>query len=167
MTYFIGIDPGKTGGIVSLHDGSHIDSIEMPVVDKEIDILATLQWLKVIRGWANRDGETFYVGMERASAMPGQGVCSMFSFGTTYGILQGLIVALSPTAWSLFRPKEWQKSMWGSGIASAIDPKGKSIIAAKRLFPEANLHLGPRSGKPHLGIVDALLIAGHTRKIFG
>ena len=46
------------------------------------------------------------------------------------------------------------------GIPKTIDKKGRSKIAAQRKYPELNFVFG-RCRSPHLGCVDATLIAGY------
>lgn len=95
------------------------------------------------------------VVIEKAQARPGQGVSSMFNYGTGFGRLLGWCEAfLVPHM--LVTPQQWAKAMHvGTGKG---DPKERSLEAALRLFPDVAMTVG-KSKKPHKGIVDALLIA--------
>ena len=80
--------------------------------------------------------------------MPGQGVSSMFGFGVSYGILQGVIASLGiPSV--LVTPQRWKKA---AGLMGK--PKDYARTLAQRLYPAAEL-----SRKKDIGRADAILIA--------
>jgi crossover junction endodeoxyribonuclease RuvC len=71
--------------------------------------------------------------LEAVSAMPGQGVSSMFSFGTSYGIVQGVLAALGiPVV--LVRPVVWKSR---AGLKGANKDLARTL--AQRLYPGADL----------------------------
>lgn len=143
----IGIDPGKTGGVACLHiDGTIHSVLPMPTMDALSDLIDTLK------------PEMVY--LEKSQAMPGQGVCSMFSYGEHYGKIQGILIALLQ-AYHLVAPVTWTKKMHVG--CSGADSKAKSLEVVKRRWPVQNLLATPRCKKPHLGITDALLIAEYGR----
>ena len=49
-----------------------------------------------------------YVIVEQVSAMPGQGVTSMFNFGQTFGSIKGICAALNFPIFYV-RPAKWKK----------------------------------------------------------
>ena len=111
MNYFLGVDPGASGAIAVLQeDGLLIAVIDMPVVELKVgkamkrrvspEILA-----HVLRPYA---GSVAY--LEQVSAMPGQGVSSMFAFGESYGVVRGVLAALGMRTY-LVTPGAWKKAM--------------------------------------------------------
>jgi crossover junction endodeoxyribonuclease RuvC len=89
--------------------------------------------------------------IEHVSAMPGQGVVSMFSFGQNFGWWLGMLEAFNvPTI--LVRPQAWQKALGVPKKAAKTDKP--SLDVARRLFPSVDLHRKKDHGK-----ADALLLA--------
>lgn len=146
----IGIDPGKEGGIARIYDRKLLAAKAMEEFD----------WSE-FRMWSTNADHIF---MEKASARPGQGVVSMFTFGTGFGRLQGWIEA-SGVPYTLVPPQVWARVMHAG--TSGDDTKKRSIEAAKRLFPGHDFRLG-KSTKQHLGILEAALIAAFgERQLLG
>ena len=144
-----GVDPGKTGGMVLLRDdGAILGSLPF-------DDLLPATVAEYLRDWAPT--HTF---VEQVSAMPGQGVVSMFTFGRVFGEVLGILAALD-LPHTLVRPALWQKVLY-AGVSG--DGKERSRIAAARLFPAEKFHATPRSRSPHGGLVDAALIAEYGRR---
>jgi crossover junction endodeoxyribonuclease RuvC len=152
MTAICGIDPGQTGGLalISQH-GIAVD------VMPDISLFAT--WIGVQkRGWGN-----LHVFIEKAQTMPKQGIASAFNYGRHFGELLGVLVAYS-IPHTLVPPATWTRQMHLG--CTADKPKGKSLEACQRLFPEVNLIPGKKR-KPHDGIIDALLLAEFGRRQIG
>ena len=55
-----------------------------------------------------KDKDNIRVVIEQVSAMPGQGVTSMFNFGQSFGILKGICAAMQLPMY-LIRPAKWKK----------------------------------------------------------
>ena len=88
-----------------------------------------------------------------------QGVVSMFSFGTNYGYIQGVLSALG-IPYQLVSPRVWKKSY-------VLDStKQKSIDVCQRLFPELNLLATERSRVPSDGMAEAALLAQFAKRNF-
>ena len=107
----IGIDPGISGSICFFKDGKILEVIEMPVMTegkknkKQINGSQIYnEFLKKING---KDDEIRVV-IEQVSAMPGQGVTSMFNFGQSFGILKGICSAMQLPMFFV-RPAKWKK----------------------------------------------------------
>ena len=116
----IAIDPGKSGAVAFLNDaGKFWRVIDMP--DAPILLVEELR----LMAQPNRR-----VILEHVGAMPGQGVTSMFNFGVSFGITQGVIAALG-LPMELVRPNVWKKAM---GLSR---DKEASRLKALQLFPEA------------------------------
>ena len=101
------------------------------------------------------------VVIEQVSAMPGQGVTSMFNFGQSFGILKGISSAMQlPTFF--VRPTQWKK--YFNLINSKKDA---SRTRAIEIFPYFSSNL---SKKKDTNKADAILIASfyyETHKIEG
>lgn len=147
----LGIDPGITGGLVIIDEKALIiEATPIPTYDgKIID-------LKELNFFLNEFKPT-EAYIEHVSAMPKQGVVSMFNFGRTFGMLEAAIAAKN-IPYQLLRPQAWQKVMH-VGVEKSIDSKARSLIIFKRLYPTTDLKASGRCRKDHDGMVDALMIA--------
>jgi crossover junction endodeoxyribonuclease RuvC len=103
------------------------------------------------------------VALERAQAMPDQGVTSMFNYGVGYGTILGILQGLKIKHRTI-RPQEWQAWAFKQLRVKRDDPKGAALAIALALYPTANL-TPPRCRVPHKGIVDALLIGGYISQL--
>ena len=90
------------------------------------------------------------VVIEQVSAMPGQGVTSMFNFGQSYGILKGICSAMQLPMYFV-RPAKWKK--YFNLINSEKDA---SRTRAIEIFPYFS---GQLSRKKDSNKADAILIA--------
>ena len=108
----IGIDPGISGSICFFEDGKIVDVIEMPTMtdgkkNKRQVNGAQIHNEILIRVKKN-DKQNIRVIIEQVSAMPGQGVTSMFNFGQSFGILKGICSAMQLPMYFV-RPAKWKK----------------------------------------------------------
>lgn len=100
MAVYVGIDPGKSGGIcVYDTDDNTVDFVKMPPTVHDI----VIQLVVLKNGF--RDVK---VVLEKVHSMPGQGVASTFTFGQGYGQLQGAIAALGLHCIEVI-PNKWMK----------------------------------------------------------
>ncbi|SVE25380.1 uncharacterized protein METZ01_LOCUS478234, partial [marine metagenome] len=106
----IGIDPGITGAICFFEDGEIKDVIEMPNMadgkknKRQINGPQIFNEISVrIKGIPKKD---VLVVMEQVSAMPGQGVTSMFNFGQSFGVIKGVCSAMQLSMYFV-RPTKW------------------------------------------------------------
>lgn len=144
MTAFIGIDPGKSGGLALLAaDGRVIDVVKMPAT--ECDLFETLEeW-----GLGGEDGR-IWATLEFVRSSPQMGVTSAFTFGRGYGALRmALIAAAIP--FEEVTPAKWQNAM----KCRTKGDKNVSKRRAQELFP---------GQKVTHAIADALLIAEYGRR---
>ena len=88
--------------------------------------------------------------IEQVSAMPGQGVTSMFNFGQSFGILKGICSAMQLPMFFV-RPAKWKK--YFNLINSQKDA---SRARAIEIFPYFSTQL---SKKKDSNKADAILIA--------
>ena len=146
MTY-IGIDPGQKGAWAML-DGEKVTVRPW----NEEEFVETMQML-------GQYGGPCRAALEHVSAMPGQGVTSMFTFGTGFGFLQGVLRACS-IPYELVKPQKWKKAF------SVTADKNTSIEVCKRLFPGVSLLPTERSRRDSDGMAEALLLAEYARRYF-
>lgn len=144
---FIGIDPGKSGGIAWMRDDfsapSHVKFDGMT----ELDVHNVVESLV-----AEADCEAVSVCavIESVSASPQMGVTSAFSFGRNFGFWLGVLAGCA-VPFALVRPQKWQKAM---GCLTKGD-KNISKSAAQRLYPNERI--------TH-STADALLLATYCRR---
>ena len=143
---YLGFDPGRDGAMAVI--GPHLITSAV-AFDKN----AYVYGLSDLRRQFN-----LFAVVEHVGAMPGQGVTSCFSFGESFGWLQGVLDAMR-IPYELVRPQKWKK------VFSCTSDKNTSIEVAKRMFPEVDLRRTPLCRKPHDGKAEALLIAEYARRI--
>ena len=150
----IGIDPGVSGSICFFKDGQIIDVIEMPTMNegkKNKKQVNGSQIYNEIFKRIDRDVTTnTRVVIEHVTAMPGQGVTSMFNFGQSFGILKGICSAMQLPMYFV-RPAKWKK--YFNLINSEKDA---SRTRAIEIFPYFSSQL---SKKKDSNKADAILIA--------
>ena len=150
----IGIDPGVSGSICFLKDGKILDVIEMPVMNegkKNKKQVNGAQIYNEITKKINNNPETnIRVVIEHVTAMPGQGVTSMFNFGQSFGVLKGICFAMRLPMFFV-RPAKWKR--YYNLINSEKDA---SRTRAIEIFPDFSSQL---SKKKDSNKADAILIA--------
>ena len=108
----IGIDPGITGSICFFQDGKIIDVIEMPNMPEgkknKKQVNGAQIYYEISLRIKDIKKEDIKVIIEQVSAMPGQGVTSMFNFGQSFGILKGICSAMQLPMYFV-RPTKWKK----------------------------------------------------------
>lgn len=146
---YIGIDPGKNGGIACI--GETNKNAQSFVYSDEI----LIDNFKAVYTQGLQDDVICY--LEHVHAMPKQGVSSTFNFGVNFGFIQGVLKAYG-IAYELVTPQKWKKEF------SCTADKNTSIEVCKRLFPKVNLKATDRCKKDHDGMAEALLIAEYGRR---
>ena len=149
----IGIDPGISGSICFFEDGKIIEVIEMPVMTEGKKNKKQVNGAQIYNEFLkriNKKDDEIRVVIEQVSAMPGQGVTSMFNFGQSYGILKGICSAMQLPMFFV-RPAKWKK--YFNLINSQKDA---SRTRAIEIFPYFSTQL---SKKKDSNKADAILIA--------
>ena len=149
----IGIDPGISGSICFFEDGKILEVIEMPVMTEGKKNKKQVNGAQIYNEFLkriNRKDEEIRVVIEQVSAMPGQGVTSMFNFGQSYGILKGICSAMQLPMFFV-RPAKWKKS-----FNLINSQKDASRTRAIEIFPYFSTQL---SKKKDSNKADAILIA--------
>ena len=161
----IGIDPGISGSICFFQDGKIIDVVEMPTMTEgkknKKQVNGSQIFNEILSRIKKLDKKDVKVIIEQVSAMPGQGVTSMFNFGQSFGILKGICSAMQLPMYFV-RPTKWKK--YFNLINSEKDA---SRTRAIEIFPYFSSEL---SKKKDSNKADAILIANfyyETYKIEG
>jgi crossover junction endodeoxyribonuclease RuvC len=149
MSFVIGIDPGINGAIAIFHDGVLLSIVDMPTVEvasgKSMKRHISAALLRdILDGYPH-----LHVVIEKVGAMPGQGVTSMFNFGRSAGIIEGVVAGLKLSS-TYVTPNMWTKFV---GRAAGKDA---SRMRAMELFP-TRFELFKRAKDD--GRADAALIA--------
>lgn len=146
----IGIDPGLSGAVGILLDGTLLAVEDMPVVAKgsgsvknEVDPAGLML---LLRRHVDSNKPVRAV-LERVNAMPGQGVSSVFSLGDSFGTARACVAACGIEL-TYVTPVNWKKHF------NLVSDKEMSRALAVRMFPAAPLHL-----KKHSDRAEALLMA--------
>ncbi len=108
----IGIDPGISGSICFFDNGKILDVIEMPIMTdgkkNKKQVNGSQVYNEVTKRIKQFEKNQIRVVIEHVSAMPGQGVTSMFNFGQSFGILKGICTAMQLPMYFV-RPAKWKK----------------------------------------------------------
>lgn len=149
----IGIDPGASGAIAVLGDGELISLVDMPTSTRkaggqQVNAAEVGAFLRNVM--SSHSGASLLAVIEQVSAMPGQGVSSMFRFGEAVGVVRGVLGALRVPLLSV-TPQIWKRHY---GLIGA--EKDVARTKAIELFPGSSDLL---SRKKDVGRADALLIA--------
>ena len=157
----IGIDPGISGSICFLEDGIIQDVLEMPTMTEGKKNKKQVNGSQIYNEISFRiktyEKKNIKVVIEQVSAMPGQGVTSMFNFGQSFGILKGICSAMQLPIYFV-RPAKWKK--YFNLINSEKDA---SRTRAIEIFPYFSSNL---SKKKDSNKADAILIASYFHETF-
>jgi len=150
----IGIDPGISGSICFFQNGKIVDVVEMPTMTEGKKNKKQVNGSQIFNEISEKikklDKKEIKVVIEQVSAMPGQGVTSMFNFGQSFGILKGICSAMQLPMYFV-RPAKWKK--YFNLINSEKDA---SRTRAIEIFPYFSSQL---SRKKDSNKADAILIA--------
>lgn len=146
--YFIGCDPGQSGGFVVLDNDQNVISV-FKTPDNRVDFVDKMMDLK------NLDGQIFLI-KERVHSQPKNGGKSNFTFGYNIGVLETcLTVAKIP--FQDVTPQTWMKMYMMKKEKDEAHTAWKNRLKAKaqELFPDQ---------KVTLWNADAFLIAEFCRR---
>lgn len=147
---WVGIDPGKNGGVAIISEGESpkVTLSSMPPTEKDVyQLISKLQY--------SNCGVMVY--LEKVWGMPGQGGGASFTFGKGYGVLLGCLTA-AELCFEEIPPQRWMKAM---GIPlrkkteSKAQWKNRLRSFAEKLFPREEISIR---------VADALLLAEHCRR---
>ena len=140
----IGIDPGISGSICFFEDGKVTDIVEMPNMadgkKNKRQVNGAQIYNEISSRIKNFNKEDIKVVIEQVSAMPGQGVTSMFNFGQSFGVLKGICSAMQLSTYFI-RPAKWKK--YFNLINSEKDASRTKAI---QIFPYISSQLSKKKG---------------------
>jgi len=150
----IGIDPGISGAICFFEDGQVKEIIDMPVMadgkKNKRQVNGPQVYNEVFTRINKLPKKDIIVVIEQVSAMPGQGVTSMFNFGQSFGVLKGICSAMQLSIYFV-RPAKWKK--YFGLIKTEKDASRTKVI---EIFPYISSQL---SRKKDSNKADAILIS--------
>ena len=157
----IGIDPGISGSVCFFEDGKILDVVEMPTMTdgkkNKKQVNGSQIYNEISQRIKHIEKKDIKVIIEQVSAMPGQGVTSMFNFGQSFGILKGICSAMQLPMYFV-RPAKWKK--YFNLINSQKDASRTKAI---EIFPYFSSNL---SKKKDTNKADAILIANYYYETF-
>ena len=157
----IGIDPGISGAICFFQEGKIMDVIEMPTMTEgkknKRQVNGSQIYNEISKRISEKEKKDTRVIIEQVSAMPGQGVTSMFNFGQSFGILKGICTAMQLPMYFV-RPAKWKKY-----FNLLNSEKDASRTRAIEIFPYFSSQL---SRKKDSNKADAILIASFYHETY-
>ena len=157
----ISIDPGISGSICFFEDGKILDVLEMPTMidgkKNKKQVNGAQIYNEISTKIKGIEKQNLRVIIEQVSAMPGQGVTSMFNFGQSFGILKGICSAMQLPMYFV-RPAKWKKYF---GLIKS--EKDASRTKAIEMFPYFSSQL---SKKKDSNKADAILIASFYHETY-
>jgi len=157
----IGIDPGISGSICFFEDGKILEALDMPIMvdgkKNKKQVNGAQIYNEILKRINKSEKEKTRVIIEQVSAMPGQGVTSMFNFGQSFGILKGICSAMQLPMYFV-RPAKWKKYF---GLINS--EKDASRTKAIEMFPYFSSQL---SKKKDSNKADAILIASFYHETY-
>tara|TARA_B100000745_G_scaffold262390_1_gene186523 strand:+ start:523 stop:1017 length:495 start_codon:yes stop_codon:yes gene_type:complete len=150
----IGIDPGISGAICFFKNGEVKEILDIPNMadgkKNKRQINGPQIYNEISKRIINIPKNEVVVVIEQVSAMPGQGVTSMFNFGQSFGVLKGICSAMQ-LSMHFVRPAKWKK--YFNLIKTEKDASRTKVI---EIFPYISSQL---SRKKDSNKADAILIA--------
>ena len=145
---WIGIDPGKSGGICVLSN----ETVRAYKCPETADKMATL--FSIIIG--NDAPIDIHITIEQVWARPTNGARHSFAYGTNYGIWFGLAAA-HEVEMNVVSPQKW--------MAEVGCPKGMEVKNRKHWLKDKAKELYPQIPKVTLATADAIMIAEYGRNV--
>jgi hypothetical protein len=169
---YVGIDPGKSGGVGAIYPDGSAEAWHTPIIvtrktsarkktasgKKYVKITKTYNEPGMFRLLGRfrklkRSGKIIKVGLERVGAAPKDGRTSAFTFGMGWGLWRMALTA-SGFSYVLVEPSKWKPALVGKGA-----DKKESLYLARKLWPDVELPLMKDEAK-----AEALLIAEWIRR---
>jgi len=138
---FIGIDPGKSGGICATNGTISICSKCPGTVADMVGVLSAM---------LDIDSNPMCV-IESVHSMPGQGVASTFTFGTNYGMWLGILASLQ-VPYIQVTPSKWM-GIYGARPKDKTARKNHLKHLAQQRYPKLSITLAT---------ADAVLLAHYS-----
>ena len=130
-----GVDPGVSGAICVLKEGKILEVYEMPTMidgKKNKRQVNGAEVTNIFLKELNKENAAKVV-VEHVTAMPGQGVTSMFNFGQSFGVVKGICAALKLPIYFV-RPVKWKK--YFNLIKTNKDASRTKLLKFFHIFPQ-------------------------------
>lgn len=140
----LGVDPGISGGLALVgRNGTLFAAEAMPVLRNAVPTIDVRRLSEFLRA---ADGAEVFGYVERAQAMPRQGVSSAFSYGVIFG---SILTALADVGigYELVSPAKWKRDLGLDG------DKRRSVDRVGQLYPTFPVK------RSEDGIAEAILLA--------
>jgi crossover junction endodeoxyribonuclease RuvC len=157
MNRIIGIDPGVTGGIACLEGDVLIAVASLPVRSRlhgsgmQIDGAELGSWIM-----ERRQGHHCIAILEAVASRPGQGARSIFNFGHSMGIIEGVLGVLG-VPYHLVSPSAWKRK---ASLANKDKTASRSL--AMQLYPD---HADRFKRVRDDGVAESALIARFGQEV--
>lgn len=151
---FIGIDPGKTGALVTIDVNEQI--LYESCFDCQDTIENNARLLKKILSDID-PGTRAIAALEKVNAMPKQGVRSVWNFAENFAMWKTLLTAFQ-VPFELVTPQAWMK-----GLVKPSDhqvKKKRGLTVCRRKYPGNGFF----KLEKHDGRADATLMAIHLKR---
>ncbi len=145
---YIGIDPGKSGGIMVINEIGEVEAYKCP--EKVLDMSMLV---KLIVGDTAPDNVNLL--MERVWARPGKAVRAAFTYGVNYGQWLGIAASYEIKMYTVL-PNDWIK--WVGC------PKALPVADRKRWLKSKAKELYPQLKRVTLATADAILITHYGKE---
>lgn len=168
---YLGIDPGKNGGIIALLNNEIIGKWIIPLIGDKVDLNALYLIFNTLKSKYR-----ITVILEEVHSVYGSSAESNWVFGFVCGAIEAIVIS-NGLRLNKIQPKEWQAEIWQNGDKvykpkkpdqkkASIDTKGTSLNAAKRLFPGFDFRKSDSKQvkNDHDGLIDAALLAEMGRR---
>jgi len=145
----LSIDPGNSGGLAFLgtRAAQLLSLHSMPLYETEST--GHTRWFidGAVLAQLIREKRPVCAVVERVSSRPGQGVAGVFTFGRGVGVIEGVCQALDVPLLYV-TPQQWKRHH-----DLIKQDKKASLALARKLYPDAELHLAKHEGR-----AEAILI---------
>lgn len=163
---YVGIDPGKQGGIAVIDTAGNLETTPTPLMHRSYDLDGMARLLLPHEGCSD-----VIVALEKQQSYKRDTPMTAFSVGYGYGLWQ-MLLAVYEIPHQVVDPKEgWQLTIFeGLTKAQKKDTKKAAHIVARRLWPKHEWRASAQtksglSKNPHDGMIDAALIAEYGRRM--
>ena len=146
-TRYMGIDPGKSGGWAVLREDGSVLKVGKNSAVKELR--------------EQLDSRNMRIMLEKVWSSPQMGVKGAFSFGESFGYLQGLLFGRVYDP-HIVTAQRWQREM---GLIQKGRKQGEGDTAKKNINKALAQRLFPDTEVTHAW-ADALLIAEYCRRVY-
>ena len=161
---YLGIDPGTSGAWAVIDDAGSAEAHVVPTVKitEGKHQRTRIDLPRLVANLAAISPRPSLAVIELVGPMPRDGTVGAFTFGASYGMVQGVCAGLFISA-AMVRPQAWQRLILPPGDGNT---KARSVGYASGQWPSVDLRATPRCTKLHDGKADALCLAELARRLW-